>query len=397
MNDLTELLRDAHVILCCGTGGVGKTTTAAAIALAAAQRGYDTVVVTIDPARRLADALGLSSLTNEPAEIDRTIWDPDGIASHSGRLSALMLDVKHTFDGLVRRYSDTDEQATRILDNRVYTNLASALSGTQEYMAAEKLYELHESQRFDLIVIDTPPSRHALDFLNAPDRLLRLLDNRLFRVLMGSTRTGLKVARSALHRLFRTVARAAGPEVIDDVVLFLQAFEGMEEGFRARSEQVMALVEDPSTRFVVVTTPRQEAIVEAEYFAAHLADDGHPVAALVVNRVHPEFGGPNITEARAFAARVRGTALSHHLENLADFAQVAASERTLVAEVAQRVRAPATASVPFLPTDVHDITALRRVAAALFPGDRGDRGQPRSWCADSSRMARGIGARRSGR
>jgi len=366
MTGFASVLDDAHVILCCGTGGVGKTTTSAALALAAARRGRKTVVVTIDPAKRLADALGLSSLTNQPTTIDRALWDPEATAPSTGQLSALMLDVKHTFDGLVQRYSDTPEQATRILENRVYMNLAGALSGTQEYMAAEKLYELHDSGTFDLIVVDTPPSRHALDFLDAPDRLLRLLDNRLFRVLMGSTRTGLKVASSALHRLFRTIARAAGPEVIDDVVLFLQAFEGMEAGFRERSEQVVALVEDPATQFVIVTTPRTEAIAEAEYFADRLADDGHTVAGLVVNRVHPEFGGPPPELARAWAERVPDSPLAEHLVNLADFAQVAARERALVSTVGDRVGAQHSASLAFLPSDVHDLTALRRVASALL-------------------------------
>ncbi len=183
-----DLVTQHHVVVCCGTGGVGKTTTSAVLALEAARRGRNAIVVTIDPAKRLADTLGIDVIGDAAHEIERGRWDPTGTARTGGRLSALMLDTRSTFDALVRRYSATDEQTERILDNRFYRNIAGSLSGTQEYMAMEKLHELHEEGGYDLIVVDTPPTRHALDFLDAPARLTRLLDNRIFRFLMVPTR-----------------------------------------------------------------------------------------------------------------------------------------------------------------------------------------------------------------
>ena len=197
MSALAELVTRQHVIVCCGTGGVGKTTAAATLGMEGARLGRSVVVVTIDPAKRLADALGLEGLGNRPHTITRARWDPQFTAPTSGRLAALMLDTKSTFDGLVRRYARSPEQADRILANSFYRSIAGALSGTQEYMAAEKLNELHDEGNYDLIVVDTPPTRHALDFIDAPHRLTRLLDNRVFRLLMMPTRASLRVASVA--------------------------------------------------------------------------------------------------------------------------------------------------------------------------------------------------------
>ena len=214
------------------------------LALEGARRGRNACVVTIDPARRLADALGIEHLTNDPTEIDPKLWagdlgrgDGDDVVP-GGRFSALMLDTKSTFDVLVTRNASTDDQAQRILDNTFYRNVSGALGGTQEYMAMEKLHELHDEGNFDLIVVDTPPTRHALDFLDAPKRLTRLLDNRVFRLLMMPTRAYLRVASVAVQTFLRTVARVVGSEVIEDVVAFFRAFEGMEEGFRERAQVV---------------------------------------------------------------------------------------------------------------------------------------------------------------
>ena len=234
---LDALVERDTIVICCGSGGVGKTTTAAVIAQEAARRGRDAVVVTIDPAKRLANALGLDALSDTPSEVPRELWDPDGTAPAHGRLSALMLDTKTTFDQLVTRYAAGEEQAERILENGFYRNVSGALSGTQEYMAMEKLYELHEAGGYEIIVVDTPPTRHALDFLDAPDRLLRMLDNRIFRLLMMPTRAYLKVASVAVQTFLRTVSRVVGSEVVNDIVAFFRAFEGMEAGFRERAER----------------------------------------------------------------------------------------------------------------------------------------------------------------
>ncbi len=284
---IADLVDHRRVVVCCGTGGVGKTTTAATIAIEGARRGRDAVVVTIDPARRLANTLGLEELSNTPHEIPRSLWRGEHDLAVHGRLHALMLDTKSTFDQLVEGYAADEEQVERILSNRFYRNVAGSLSGTQEYMAMEKLYELHSSGNFELIVVDTPPSRHALDFLDAPRRLTRLLDNRIFRLLMAPTRTTFRVTTAAAQAFVRTVARVVGREVIDDIIAFFRVFEGMEAGFRDRANQVMTLLGASETVFVLVTTPRRDAVEEGEYFAERLTDHGMAVDALIVNRIHP--------------------------------------------------------------------------------------------------------------
>jgi anion-transporting ArsA/GET3 family ATPase len=280
--DLGHLLRERSIIICCGSGGAGKTTTSAAVALAGAFAGRKACVVTIDPARRLADALGVGALTNEPKRIEGP-WP--------GELSAVMLDAKRTFDDLVERYSADPEQAERILTNRLYRNLTSALAGTQEYMAAEKLYELNASGEFDLVVVDTPPTRNALDFLDAPGRLTRFLENRLFRLLLMPTRASLRALTMATQALLRTISKVAGSEIVEDAIAFFRAFDGMEEGFRERARGVEALLSDPGTAFVLVAAPRRDSVAEARFFADRLAEAHQPVAALVVNRLHPDFRG----------------------------------------------------------------------------------------------------------
>ena len=213
------------MIVCCGSGGVGKTTTAAVIGLEAARAGRRAVVVTIDPARRLADALGLADgLAAEPQRIE---------LDAAGELWAMMLDTATAFDGIVRRNAPDEAQAERILTNRFYRNISGALSGTQEYMAAETLHQLHADDRFDLVVVDTPPSRNALDFLEAPSVLARFLDHRLFRLLMLPARRGMRVVNAATQPLLRAIGRVVGSDVLADAVAFFQAFAGMEGGFRS--------------------------------------------------------------------------------------------------------------------------------------------------------------------
>ncbi len=282
MTTLPELVTERSVVVCCGSGGVGKTTVSATVALAAARAGRRSCVVTVDPARRLADALGVESLPNTPSEVQGD-WP--------GHLYALMLDSKGTFDDLVERYARTPEQAESILGNRLYQNLAGALSGTQEYMAMEKLYELVHSEEFDIVVVDTPPTRNALDLLDAPRRLTRFLENRLFRALLVPTRMSLRAVGVATQALLRTISKVAGAEIVQDAVGFFQAFEGMEDGFRSRASAVHELLADPATAYVLVTSARPDAITEAGFFAEKLAERDVAVAALVVNRIAPSFGG----------------------------------------------------------------------------------------------------------
>lgn len=380
MTTFSTLVRERGVLVCCGTGGVGKTTTAAVLALGAAHAGRDAVVVTIDPAKRLADTLGLEELGNVTHEIPRERWDPKGTAPPGGRLSALMLDTRSTFDALVTRYASSPEQAERILENRFYRNIAGALSGTQEYMAMEKLYELHDQGGHDLIVVDTPPTRHALDFLDAPERLTRLLDNRIFRFLMVPARTGLRIAGVAVQTFFRAVGKVVGTEVIEDVVAFFRAFEGMEQGFRDRASIVNDLLADEGTGFVLVTSPRRDSVEEAEFFAERLRSSGLSVAGLVVNRVHPQFDtATTVEDLRSRAVELAGradqtsgderaatTRLAVRYGNLADYAELGHRERAQLDDAARRVGATALAFVPSLAHDVVDFAALDAVGAHML-------------------------------
>ena len=375
--DFDDLVARQHVVVCCGTGGVGKTTTAAALAVEGARRGRRTAVITIDPARRLADTLGLAA--SDDHEVARSLWDPHHDATDGGRLTALMLDTGSTFDGLVARYAQDDEQRDRILENRFYRNLAGALSGTQEYMAMERLHELHETGQYDLIIVDTPPSRHALDFLDAPQRLIRLLDNRVFKVLMVPARRGFRVATAALHAFVRQVGRVIGTAVIDDIISFFRAFEGMEEGFRARADSVRVLLAEPTTSFVLVTSARRDSIDEAVYFAQRLDDSELAISALIANRVLPQFApADEVPRLRSRAAALRAASdggpeadaaarrLADRYDTLADLATIAAREHADLAGVAARMGGPPVAFVPFMAHDVHDVAALRDVGRHLF-------------------------------
>ncbi len=324
---------------------------AAALAVEGARRGRRTVVVTVDPAKRLADALGLESLTDTPRRIDGA-WP--------GELSALMLDPRSTFDGLVEKYAPDARQAETILTNRFYRNIAGALSGTQEYMAMEKLFELHGDERFDLVVVDTPPTRNALDFVDAPRRLTRFLDNRLFRLLMLPARTGFRAVNVATQAFLRTIGKVVGTEVVSDAVTFFQAFEGMEDGFRQRARRVQDLLVDPCTAFVLVTAPRRDAAREAEFFAEKLGDVGIGVEALVANRMHPRF--PPVSSPSA-----PDPVLAPFYRNLSELSRLADGEEAHVASLAERLGAPAV-RVPELETDVHDLPGLARVAAYVFAG-----------------------------
>lgn len=359
---LDELDR-ASVVVCCGSGGVGKTTTAAAIALGAARRGRRAVVVTIDPAKRLADAFGLAGgLGNAPSPIDLSGLDAPG------ELWAMMLDTRTTFDELVARYSSDEAQAQRILGNRFYGNISGALSGTQEYMAAEKLYELHNDERFDVVVVDTPPTRNALDFLQAPATLTRFLDHRLYRWLTAPARGGMKVLNVAAQPVLRTIGKVVGADVLADAIAFFQAFEGMEAGFRARAAEVMRLLESDDTSYVVVASPRHDTVDEATYFVRRLAETSLSVTAVVVNRVHPRFGPIDTDEAlrRADLARSDGdAALALSWENLALLSQQADAEDTTLGPLTTAVGDAVTARVPLRSSDVHDLVGIAAIAEDL--------------------------------
>jgi anion-transporting ArsA/GET3 family ATPase len=332
---------------------VGKTTVAATFALQAARLGRTACVVTVDPARRLADALGVESLPNTPTLVPGP-WP--------GQLHALMLDTKGTFDELINRYARTPQQSADIKGNRLYQNLAGALSGTQEYMAMEKLYELTESGSYDVVIVDTPPTRNALDLLDAPRRLTHFLENRIFRALLVPTRAYLRALAMASQAVLRTISKVAGAEIVQDAVAFFQAFQGMEQGFHDRASAVRQLLADPSTAYVVVTSPRPDAVDEAAFFAAKLTSTGVSPAALVVNRVHPRFADEASDQPPAPA----GSDLAELVDNLARLDTVAEREQAAYAELARQVAPSPVGRVPLFGADVHDLEALGTVADHLF-------------------------------
>jgi anion-transporting ArsA/GET3 family ATPase len=366
VNDLPALIQQRQIIVCCGSGGVGKTTTAAAVAVGGARQGRRTCVVTIDPARRLADAFGLDSLTNTPSQVDGA-WP--------GELWALMLDTQSTFDDAVSRYARDQAQAQTILQSRLYRNLCHTLSGTQEYMAVEKLYQLHRHGGFDLIVVDTPPSRRAVDFLNAPRHLTRLLDNPVFQTLAGPSRVSLRAVAVAAQAPLKAAAKIVGAETVLDTVAFLRAFEGMEAGIRSRARRVLELFAEPSTAFVVVVAPRQDAIDEGQFLAARLGQSDIPVQALIVNRLHPRFDAQPAAPAPAVAPgarsgrtpnRANAQAFTDLHDNWAQLRAAAEDEENLVAALAAQVAPAPVARVPLLAGDVHDLDGVAMVADHLF-------------------------------
>ncbi|CAG6394830.1 ArsA family ATPase [Streptomyces cocklensis] len=290
--------RKTRIVVCCGSGGVGKTTTAAALGVRAAERGRTAVVLTIDPARRLAQSMGLSELDNTPREvagIDR---------SAGGSLHAMMLDMKRTFDEVVVQHSDP-ERARAILENPFYQSLSAGFAGTQEYMAMEKLGQLRAQDAWDLIIVDTPPSRSALDFLDAPKRLGSFLDGRFIKLLMAPAkvggRAGVKFLNIGMSMMTGTLSKVMGAGLLRDVQTFVAAMDTMFGGFRTRADATYRLLQAPGTAFLVVAAPERDALREAAYFVERLADEDMPLAGLVLNRVHGS-GAAQLTAERALAA-----------------------------------------------------------------------------------------------
>ncbi|MGH3743600.1 MAG: ArsA family ATPase [Mycobacteriales bacterium] len=361
--DVDALLASAQVVVCCGSGGVGTTTTAAALAIRAAEQGRRTVVLTIDPARRLAQAMGLTELDNTPRPV----------AGVDGRLDAMMLDMKRTFDEIVVQHSDP-ERAEQILANPFYLSLSSSFSGTQEYMAMEKLGQLVAEKRWDLVVVDTPPTRSALDFLDAPKRLGTFLDGRLIKILLAPAKAGgkayLKVINTALAAATRVVTKVIGAQLLTDLQQFVASLETMFGGFRARADATYAMLKAPGTAFVVVAAPEPAALREASYFADRLTEENMPLAGLVVNRVHTTAAtglgvARAVSGAETLEAAGGGAVTAALLRLHAERGTVAEREKTLVGRFQRSHPRTPVRQVPALESDVHDLAALRTIGAAL--------------------------------
>jgi anion-transporting ArsA/GET3 family ATPase len=367
--DVDGLLADpaTRIVVCCGAGGVGKTTTAAALGVRAAEvHGRRTVVLTIDPARRLAQSMGLSELDNTPRQVK-------GIdAERGGELHAMMLDMKRTFDEVVQQHT-TPQRAAEIFANPFYQAVSSTFAGTQEYMAMEKLGQLRGADEWDLIVVDTPPSRSALDFLDAPARLSRFLDGRMLRLLLAPARSGrsmFSLVTASFGLFSRAVQKILGAQLLTDLSGFVSALDSMFGGFRQRADDTYRILQDPQTAFLLVAAPERDAVREAAYFARRLVDERMPLAGLVLNRMHrTELAGLSAERSEEAAAALDAAGGQ---QMTADALRVHAA---LIRQTERELGVAATFTdafpqVPVValaaqPADVHDVDGLRTIGEAL--------------------------------
>jgi anion-transporting ArsA/GET3 family ATPase len=368
--NIDDLLDDrvTRVVVCCGAGGVGKTTTAAALALRAAERGRSVVVLTIDPARRLAQSMGLRELTNNPRKVRPT----EEIEVAGGDLHAMMLDMRRTFDEMVQAHA-SPERAAQIIANPFYQAISSSFSGTQEYMAMEKLGQLVSADQWDLVVVDTPPSRSALDFLDAPQRLSSFLDGRMIRLLSAPARIGTRGVRRLVGAGFglfgRAISTILGGQMLADASAFVQAFDTMFGGFRERATATYELLRAPGTAFVVIATPEADAVREAAYFVDRLATESMPLAGLVLNRTHPVLADLPAARAEMVAETLQRSGdvplAAAVLRLHADRVALAGRERRLLARFHRAHPAVAVVTVPTLTADVHDLPGLSQIGRLL--------------------------------
>ena len=375
--DVDALLDDpgVQVVVCCGAGGVGKTTTSAALALRAAERGRRVVVLTIDPARRLAQSMGIEQLDNTPRPVP-------GVRTEGGSLDAMMLDMKRTFDEVVEAQA-SPERAQQILGNPFYVTLSSSFAGTQEYMAMEKLSQLRRDAqrtgRWDLIVVDTPPARSALDFLDAPERLSGFLEGRFIRLLLAPAKGPARVMTAGVGAVTNTMAKVVGAQVLKDLQLFVAAFDTLFGGFRNRAQQTYQVLQTAETAFLVVAAPEEDALREAAYFVERLSSERMPLAGLVVNRATLASGQLSAEDAAAAAERLTTRAAPGEAGGSGTATRLTAGLLRLHAERMRRVTRELrlqrrfrtahpevrTVVVPTLASDVHDLDGLRRVGALL--------------------------------
>ncbi len=378
--DVDALLDDRrrNIIVCCGAGGVGKTTTSAALALRAAERGRKVVVLTIDPARRLAQSMGIEALDNTPRPVPGVGGEAPSRRARSspssGSLDAMMLDMKRTFDDVVRNQA-SPEKAEQILNNPFYVAVSSSFAGTQEYMAMEKLGQLdrdaRRTGRWDLIVVDTPPSRSALDFLDAPERLSSFLDGRFMKLLVAPARGPARLMSAGFGMVTGALTKIIGAEVLTDMRAFVAAFDTLFGGFRARAQRTFELLQDRRTAFLVVAAPEPDALREAAFFVERLRQEQMPLAGLVVNRATSQPPGElTANAAMAGVERLRAAGDDHGLAAgllrlHADRLRLVDREKRLTGRFATSHPDVPTAVLPALSTDVHDLDGLRRIGELL--------------------------------
>jgi anion-transporting ArsA/GET3 family ATPase len=365
--DIAAILGDTsnRVVVCCGAGGVGKTTTAAAMALRAAEYGRTVVVLTIDPAKRLAQALGIGDLGNSPQRVPLAPEVP-------GQLFAMMLDMRRTFDEMVIQYSGPD-RAQAILDNQFYQTVATSLAGTQEYMAMEKLGQLLGEDRWDLVVVDTPPSRNALDFLDAPKRLGSFMDSRLWRLLLGPGRGIGRLVTGAVGLAMKALSTVLGSQMLSDAAGFVQSLDATFGGFREKADRTYALLKRRGTQFVVVSAAEPDALREASFFVDRLSEERMPLAGLILNRTHPMLCSLPVERAidgaKTLESELEGAGAPDSkdlalavLQIHADRAATSKREIRLLSRFTGANPHVAIVGVPSLPFDVSDLEALRAIA-----------------------------------
>jgi anion-transporting ArsA/GET3 family ATPase len=370
MAAIPDILDGKQICICAGSGGVGKTTTSAAIATGMAARGLKVCVLTIDPAKRLADSLGLDEVGNEASRVDPALFEAQGVEME-GELWAMMLDAKATFDELVRRHAPDEETRDRVLSNRIYQQISAALAGSQEYMAMEKLFELHSEGRFDLLVLDTPPTRNALDFLDAPRRLTQFIEGRSMKVFMKPTGITMKIAGRGASMMFSILKRLVGFDLLADLQEFFTAFSGMVDGFQERAKRVNELLADPSTSFLVVCGPQGEPISEAVYFHRKLVEAKLPFGGVVVNKVHSfgEAAQNDGEDLRRALAQLLGDDLGERVAaNFADYRALAERDAANIDHLAAELQTQVVIRVPYLDEDVHDLAGLAEINRYLFAG-----------------------------
>jgi anion-transporting ArsA/GET3 family ATPase len=367
---LSEVLDGKEVVICAGSGGVGKTTTSAAIAAGLAARGLKVCVLTIDPAKRLADSLGLEELGNDARRVDPKLFAAQGIEM-KGELWAMMLDPKQTFDELIARQAPDEESRDRVLNNPIYQQISGALAGSQEYMAMEKLFELHTEGEFDMLVLDTPPSRNALDFLEAPRRLTQFIEGKSLKVFMKPTGFAAKMAGRGATVALSVMKRIVGFDLIADLAEFFNAFSGMVDGFQARAKRVNNLLASPTTCFLVVCGPQGEPVNEAVYFHRKLVEAKLPFGGVIVNKVH--YPAEELCEGKVedlpadLADKLGDEGLTERVAaNFADYQALADRDARNIEHLAREMRATGVIRVPYLDEDVHDLAGLAQINRYLF-------------------------------
>ncbi len=366
---LAERLDGKRVVIVAGSGGVGKTTASAALALGLAASGQRVAVVTIDPARRLAESLGLDELGNDPRRIDPALLAEHGAELGTGELWAMMLDPKATFDDLIARLSPDDRTREDVLGNRIYQQLSNAVAGSQEFTAVAKLYDLHREGGFDVLVLDTPPSRNALDFLDAPDRLTDFFEGRALKLLLVPTGIAARVMSKGTAVVFTILKRLTGVDLMDDIAVFFRALSGLMDGFKERAAGVKALLADPATTFLVVTSPEREPVAEAIFFRGKLREARMAFGGLIVNRVNvadPGAGDPELVAAQLREAGIEGALAAKVAASVSDLVQVAAHDAASIARLQAELDEPDPIVVARLDGEVQDIEGLIALRDALM-------------------------------